>query len=202
MAIESDFTARKLDADALAGVSGGQNVSLTEQGDRFDPARGSQSVDGLGGNDTIYLGGGNDAASGGDGNDSIDGGTGADTIHGGAGDDRIDGGAGDGAADSVMAGDGNDTYIWGPEDGADTFVGGGGWNAIHLHGVSFNELAGALASGDVVDQNGKKPYAYSGSEHGVYPIAQGGQANLFSGTITLRGVELTFENVSFFGLKP
>ena len=59
---------------------------------------GANSIDGLGGNDTIYAGGGDD---------SVDGGSGDDVIYGEDGADQIDGGTG---ADTMTGGDGNDTY--------------------------------------------------------------------------------------------
>jgi VCBS repeat-containing protein len=67
---------------------------------------GSDTVNGLTGNDVI---------DGGDGNDTLNGGAGDDIILGGAGIDRLDGGKG---ADAMAGGAGNDTYV--VDDAGDT----------------------------------------------------------------------------------
>ncbi|CTQ55683.1 Hemolysin IA [Roseibium album] len=94
----------------------------------------SHSVDGVGGNDTIYTGSGDDrieggsvsgddAISGGGGRDLLFGETGTDNISGGSGDDVIVGGEG---SDYMNGGDGSDLFMYGLGDGSDTINAGSG----------------------------------------------------------------------------
>ncbi|WP_134495447.1 Ig-like domain-containing protein [Microvirga pakistanensis] len=91
-------------------------------------ANSAQTIDGYGGNDTVY---------GRDLNDIIRGGAGNDTVYGGTGDDQLfgDGGGagainGDGraGADHLYGGDGNDQING--QDGNDVIVGGHGADAL------------------------------------------------------------------------
>ena len=91
---------------------------------------GNDLVDGGVGNDSLYGQEGKDTLNGGDGNDSLFGGNFADTLNGGAGIDGLAGGTGDdlldGGDDTVTdilsGGLGNDTLVW---HTADDVYGGG-----------------------------------------------------------------------------
>jgi hypothetical protein len=91
---------------------------------------GNDLVDGGAGNDALYGQEGKDTLNGGDGNDSLFGGNLADTLNGGAGIDGLAGGTGrdllDGGDDTdtdiLSGGLGNDTLIWRT---ADDVYGGG-----------------------------------------------------------------------------
>jgi Ca2+-binding RTX toxin-like protein len=72
------------------------------------------------GDNEFYLLGGDDYAYGRAGNDFIDGGAGRDRLYGESGNDTLDGGAADHAADSLDGYIGDDTYVFGVGDGADT----------------------------------------------------------------------------------
>ena len=79
---------------------------------------------GMGGNDTLVGGAGNDKLYGGDGDDTLSASDGANTLDGGAGDDTITGGTANdtingGAGDDQMDGGtgGQDTFVFGPDDG-------------------------------------------------------------------------------------
>ncbi|WP_286209074.1 calcium-binding protein [Azospirillum sp. A1-3] len=97
---------------------------------------------------------GNNEIHGNGGNDQLDGGAGADQIYGEAGDDTLTGGM-DAAADTLYGGAGNDTYyVNGPNDvvvenaneGTDTVIISGGWNAgtaLNIERVVLNEAEAA-----------------------------------------------------------
>lgn len=116
-------------------------------------------VEGLTGQDTMYLGGnltvpafmdggpgrdiiigahGNDTLLGGQAGDYIDGGPGDDSIVGGSHNDRIDGGEGN---DSIDAGAGNDRVNGGAGD--DVILGGGGRDVIDAGDGNDRILGGA-----------------------------------------------------------
>ncbi|MGZ6705424.1 MAG: calcium-binding protein [Solirubrobacteraceae bacterium] len=101
-----------------------QVVAHLGEGDDFFAAGILESpvtVDGEGGNDTIFAGSGNDTVLGGAGDDQITGNGGSDTVDGGPGSDTVLGGGGD---DHVIGGPGRDSINGdGPEvldDGNDT----------------------------------------------------------------------------------
>jgi Ca2+-binding RTX toxin-like protein len=75
-------------------------------------------LQGLAGNDTLIGGSGNDVLEGGDDNDSLAGGPGNDTEYGGLGDDTFDEGT--------------------APNGADTFIGGGGFDLVSYAGRTAN----------------------------------------------------------------
>lgn len=93
---------------------------ITEGNDSYIGYRWADTVDGLGGNDSLSTQGGDDIVQGGLGNDVIYGDAGNDTANGGPGDDRIYGDS----YDVAVAGDGNDTLDGGA--GLDTLYGAGG----------------------------------------------------------------------------
>ena len=122
--------------------------TLTSRDDSKSYSNNSQTVRGLGGNDSIWLNGGNDIGLGGDGADTVYGGTGSDELSGGTGRDRLTGDSGDDVLrggtdvdrlsggldrDSLLGGSGNDVLdggagndiLWG-ESGNDTLIGGEG----------------------------------------------------------------------------
>jgi Ca2+-binding RTX toxin-like protein len=94
----------------------------------------SESIHGLGGNDTIFASAGTDKVWGDLGNDRLHGGTGNDTIRGGEGNDLIVGESGrdlaygGAGADRLFGGEGRDRLFG--EDGGDTLIGGGGADAL------------------------------------------------------------------------
>jgi Ca2+-binding RTX toxin-like protein len=87
------------------------------------------TIDGLGGNDTIYGSDVDDSISGGSGLDWLTGYDGNDTILGGSNGDTLNGGAG---ADNLQGGDGGDTFIFaaGDDSGSDTVSGGTGTDQL------------------------------------------------------------------------
>lgn len=108
-----------------AAIASRVTQGLTDGDDYYMGTPDAETVDGRGGNDSLYGGSGDDTLSGGDGNDILqghsgndvlNGDAGADTINGGMGDDLITGGAGD---DVFSSSDGTDTFVFGRGDGAD-----------------------------------------------------------------------------------
>jgi Ca2+-binding RTX toxin-like protein len=99
-----------------------------------DGGIGNDSIDGSGanvkqlilggdGNDTLKGGSKADTISGGLGDDFLFGNDGADILNGDAGNDTLDGGKG---SDQVLGGEGNDVVIGGADRAIDTLVGGNG----------------------------------------------------------------------------
>ncbi len=103
------------------GITGIENVSGTQMGDRLTGTTGTQTLTGNGGDDTLSGAGGGDVLSGGIGNDTLDGGAGSDRLNGFDGEDTMRGGNGAGK-DILLAGAGDDTLVGG--QGADTLTGG------------------------------------------------------------------------------
>lgn len=91
------------------------------------------TIDGSGGDDTIYGGRGNELLNGGQGNDSLFGGAGDDTLAGGAGDDYLQAGQGD---DRMLV-DSSDDFL----------VGGAGPRDV----VDFSGAVAALKIGPTFD---------------------------------------------------
>ena len=110
----------------------------------------AQSIDGLGGNDTIIGGNGNDTLLGGFGFDSIDGGAGNDSIEGNNNADTLIGGSGndtlidDIGTDSLVGGIGNDRLLSG--SGADRIDGGEGNDFIRA-GSNFGSTVDGVNGG-------------------------------------------------------
>ena len=81
--------------------------TATEGDDYLIDTDNGNTIDALGGNDTVLGNGGNDTLIGGSGNDVLDGGAGDDQLDGGTGDDTLIGGTGN---DLLTGGIGSDTY--------------------------------------------------------------------------------------------
>lgn len=133
-------------ADSITGWSFQAN-SINSLGGN-DTVRGSDyndTLNGDAGNDQLFGNAGNDSILGGAGLDTIDGGTQNDTIDGGADNDKLVGNFGN---DSLLGGLGNDSleggdaldYLHG-NDGNDTLVGGSG-NDTLIGGVGADSLTG------------------------------------------------------------
>ena len=146
IAVLEDFTDLTLDMLNL-GVAGSDDDNIIHGGDNDD------TIDGNGGNDTLY---------GGDGHDKLYGNAGDDTIYGGDGKDAIFGSAGD---DIIHGGDGNDSLIGGV--GADTIYGGAGI-VDHIYGNDGDDI---LYGGDGDDflngQGGADIFALNADDTGA-----------------------------------
>jgi Ca2+-binding RTX toxin-like protein len=103
----------------------------------------ADTVDGLGGDDTMCLGAGKDVATGGSGNDALFGEGGNDILRGQQGMDLVDGGNGN---DRVLGGIDNDRLIGG--DGQD-FLGGFGGNDI-IDGNGGDDIIFGGFGGDTI----------------------------------------------------
>ncbi len=79
----------------------------------------SETLRGYDSNDVLHGLAGNDTLYGNGGNDKLYGGLGADVLYGGVGNDLLDGGAG-ASEDTLVGGDGADTYIYGKNYGRDS----------------------------------------------------------------------------------
>ena len=100
-------------------------------------------LDGLAGNDRIFVGSGNDTITGGAGNDFIRGGGGNDLLYGAADNDRIFGEDGD---DLLYGGAGNDTI----QGGADNDEIHGNDGNDRLHGNAGDDVITGGAGDDVI----------------------------------------------------
>lgn len=96
-------------------------------GDTIRPPRSITTVNGEGGDDTIFGGRGNDALNGGAGNDRLYGGIGDDQLRGGAGNDRLSGGFG---ADSLLDGEAGNDFVRGDATIDDIRNTGGGIDTL------------------------------------------------------------------------
>lgn len=192
--IAGDFGRYEQANDRLVGLTHSVPAGFLDinTGDSGEPEqRGSDYLDGGGGDDVLYGEGGADIVFGGSGNDSLwgdagylteafhgadylDGGSGADTVEGGFGDDILIGGVGD---DVLAGGDGSDTYIFAQGDGAD-LIQDSGWQGIDVLVLSdylqsevsiTRELAGGLTitgtSGDVITIESLAGNESAGIEH-------------------------------------
>jgi len=83
----------------------GDMITGTPCDDTIRPPRSVTTVNGEGGNDTLYGGRGNDQLNGGEGNDRLYGGIGDDRLRGGPGGDRLSGGFGADSLDGQADGD-------------------------------------------------------------------------------------------------
>ncbi|MDF0600096.1 Hint domain-containing protein [Psychromarinibacter sp. C21-152] len=108
-------------ANTIEALGGDDSVSAGLGDDTVSGGAGDDTIDGGAGDDSLSGGADNDSIDGGDGADTIEGGTGTDTLDGGDGDDSVSGGD---AADLLSGGTGNDTLEGG--DGNDTLQGNDG----------------------------------------------------------------------------
>ena len=146
IAVLEDFTDLTLDMLNL-GVAGSDDDNIIHGGDNDD------TIDGNGGNDTLY---------GGDGHDKLYGNAGDDTIYGGDGKDAIFGSAGD---DIIHGGDGNDSLIGGV--GADTIYGGAGI-VDHIYGNDGDDILYGGAGDDFLNgQGGADIFALNADDAGA-----------------------------------
>ncbi len=142
---DGDMTFRNFTADNSIEVVDGGNSASRILGDNnantldFSNAtlNNIREIDGGRGSDTI---------TGSSGDDSIDGGDQSDTVYGGAGNDSIDGGAHD---DTLYGGDGNDIMRGG--HGTDTLIGGDGDDTFVMEGRSDRDADDVLEGGAGTD---------------------------------------------------
>ncbi len=115
--------------------------------------KGSISIDGGGGDDTIVGTSGNDVIEGGSwGNQSISGGAGNDTIHGGGGDDILSGGTGNDVFKVTGANTKNGAF-----EGYDSYDGGEGTDTIAAYGGNVDiglKSFSAANSVEIIDATG------------------------------------------------
>ncbi|SHI36903.1 Hint domain-containing protein [Wenxinia saemankumensis] len=137
--------------DSLQGSQSGD--MLTGYDGTHDGGTISNSLGGMGGDDTIDGAAGNDLLSGGAGSDTIQGGADHDTIYGGGGSDRLEGGSG---ADTIEGGGGADTILGG--DGDDVIHGDAAAGATagpsHMSWLDFGPAGTDLAAGGTIEADG------------------------------------------------
>jgi Ca2+-binding RTX toxin-like protein len=135
--------------DFIIGDDAGNTINALGGIDSVQGGFGNDRVDGGAGNDSLYGQEGKDTLLGGDGNDALFGGNLADTLIGGAGVDGLAGGVGD---DLLDGGDDTDTDILSGGIGEDTLV----WHSaddVYGGGADvFNAETGK--AGDVLDVSG------------------------------------------------
>jgi Ca2+-binding RTX toxin-like protein len=117
--------------DYIRGQKGNDTINGDQGNDFINGEKGNDSIFGGDNNDTIFGAIGEDTIDGGEGNDSLEGNDGKDTLIGGDNDDTLWGG-GDDSPDSLEGGDGND-YLFG-EGGDDILIGGKGKDIIDCGG--------------------------------------------------------------------
>ena len=173
---------------ALTGTFDGVGVA-TGRDDVLNGDNGNNSIDALGGadtvaggsgDDTLHGGGGDDDLNAGGGNDLVEGGNGRDTIYGGAGDDELYGddalttsGSSTDYDDLIFGGDGNDV-IWGGR-GNDELHGGAGNDSIagnggvdKLYGDDGDDfLNGGLSGDELTGGTGADTFFHSASPNHV-----------------------------------
>jgi Ca2+-binding RTX toxin-like protein len=163
------------DARGVLNPNGAGNASEVLGGNDV-----ANSINGAGGNDTVWGDGGNDTIEGGMGNDFLHGGLDNDILTDSQGDDRL---WGDEGNDSINAGTGLDLLFGG--DGNDTLLGGLGADAIDagigddlIYGdngtVDTNGNFDPLGDADVIDGGDGGDLIYGG---GGDDIIDGGLGN-------------------------
>ena len=131
-------------SEPSAGTFTPVTTALTAMLDNHrDFSGGDLILDGLAGNDRIFVGSGNDTITGGAGDDFIRGGAGNDLLYGAADNDRIFGEAGD---DLIYGGIGNDTI----QGGADNDEIHGNNGNDRLHGNAGDDVITGGAGDDVI----------------------------------------------------
>ncbi|MDQ1079448.1 calcium-binding protein [Pseudoroseomonas cervicalis] len=174
-----------------------QPVNSQEMKDRLTALQDKQ--DGIPDNTTgpaITGTAGHDSLRGTAGNDLFRDGNGVDYMHGGAGDDVFISNTGDRFSDQAFGEAGNDTYVWSPGSGHDSFDGGQGQDTLILRGVDPS----AAMQGLRVEGGGN---GWFGGPQGELRLADGvitfvnqqGQPQSFSGTLQIGGEILRFQNV-------
>jgi len=139
----------------ISVVADGTDVAITQDG--FSVVTEIVNVEnlvinGTAGDDVIRASNGisaltNLTINGGGGNDTIFGGDGADLINAGDGNDIVDGGRGN---DVALLGSGDDTFIWNPGDGSDIVEGQGGFDTLLFNGANVSEHVEISANGSRV----------------------------------------------------
>ena len=118
-------------------------VDLGDMNDNWNDWDGPSVIDAGPGNDNpIYGAGGDDTIHGGTGNDVLIGGTGNDTINGGPGDDAFEGIPGEGLFGSNPPSQGTDTYVGGGGSDAVLYTGRGENLSLSLDGVANDGAPG------------------------------------------------------------
>lgn len=105
----------------------GSTIVGTPCDDTIRAPRSVTTVNGEGGNDTLFGGRGNDSLNGGSGNDRLYGGIGDDQLRGGGDDDRLSGGFG---ADSLLDGEAGNDFVRGDATIDDIQNTGGGVDTL------------------------------------------------------------------------
>ncbi|WP_432471941.1 VCBS domain-containing protein [Amphritea sp. HPY] len=171
--------------DAVFGGVGDDYIRGNDGNDIVSGGEGDDYVGGGVGDDKVFGGAGDDELDGSSGADLLSGGAGNDTLDGGSDDDRLSGGQGN---DTAIGGSGNDTYVFNPFDGNDSFSGGtgGGW-------TDTIELSADGSS----DPDNPWTITVDGQELEYDIAAQALELNPdTSGVVTMAdGSELTFEGI-------
>lgn len=149
------------------------------------------SIQGLGGDDTLY---------GGAGGDMLDGGSGNDTLYGQSGNDILIGGTGN---DILSGSGGNDTYVYNLGDGADTIIdvagthpeGWGQWPVPDVNTLSF----GAGITADTLKIRFMPDPADSTGNTGsiVFDLSNGDTINVGSGDRSSSHYNLSVQTIQF-----
>ncbi|MBP0493059.1 calcium-binding protein [Pararoseomonas indoligenes] len=187
---------KPLPLDDLDKVVGGADIRTGSEANYIVAGDGNDFVDAGGGGDYAEGGAGNDVLMGGAGDDVLIGEAGDDVLNGGAGSDLMEGGdgndiiggAGDNAADGALGGAGNDVFAWSPGSGNDYFDGGQGRDIVLIQGMSLSQVQQGLQ----VHTPGLQMQVSGGNVS--FTNAQG-QAQTFSGQVSIGGETLRFDNV-------
>lgn len=171
-------------ADVIHGTSRDDTITGTTGDDNIESSRGNDAVEGGSGDDNIEGGWDNDHLAGDDGDDDVDGGRGDDTLLGGSGEDYLNGGQGD---DILLGGKGDDTMTGGTGNDAFVYRAGDGDDVItdFTPGEDTIQMGGDDTSGYEISYN---------PETGNSTITYAG------GTITVEGVQITADDIEFYGL--
>ncbi|OUR75450.1 hypothetical protein A9Q83_18735 [Alphaproteobacteria bacterium 46_93_T64] len=175
--------------DIIYGLQGDDKLDGKQGEDILVGGEGSDTLEGGDDADSLFGGSGDDvlygdkiSGSSPDANDTLIGGDGADKLYGGSGDDILFGGDGD---DEVYGNDGSDTFHFAGDEGNDKFYGGdgGGWSDTIV-------LSDGMPTGSIGDWLTLDTGSVQSSSSGEVFLSDDA-----SGTITIDGVELTFEGV-------
>ncbi len=165
--------------DSMDGRGGDDSLFGGADDDTIIGGAGNDFIDGGTGADSLFGGDNNDTITGGDGADSIDGGNGNDNLVGDAGNDTITGGAG---ADSMFGGLGNDRFIVGPGDVVDggEDPGDGDTDVIDLFGSGFTRQTADIVFGGGDNEAGTITF---------YDLPIGTPGRQIIGTMTFDNIE-------------